>query len=72
MITVKNEGSVLLFVLGTAEDKTWVEENLPLEEWQWLGPMSFAVDTKLASVLVLQMRSEGLEVEPEREVSPSN
>ena len=42
--------------------KEWVEENIELEDWQWLGP-AFSVDQHCIENLVQGMVGDGLEVQ---------
>ena len=60
-IKVENHGSIILFTPLTTKAKRWVNENLPLESWQWLGK-SFAVEPRYADDLVSGMQNDGLKV----------
>lgn len=62
-ITYRDEGTVILFTIQNASTKQWVDDNLDLESWQWLGPNSFAVDRRPAIQLIEQLReAEGFTV----------
>jgi hypothetical protein len=39
-VLVRNEGSVVMLTPKSVEAKAWVDENLGLESWQWLGDSS--------------------------------
>jgi hypothetical protein len=39
--------------------KDWVAENVPLEDWQWMGPR-FAVEHRYIAELVGGMMEDGL------------
>jgi hypothetical protein len=41
--------------------REWVEQNLALEGWQWMGA-SFAVEHRFVANLVNGMRADGLRV----------
>lgn len=62
-VKVSNEGSVCLFTLLTESAIQWVEENVSLEGWQWLGKSSFAVEYRFADHLIGGMQGDGLDVE---------
>lgn len=42
--------------------KSWVDRNVQLEDWQWIGP-SFAVDQHYVEGLVAGMQADGLNVD---------
>lgn len=54
-----NHGSVCMVVPLTDAAKDWVEENLALESWQWLGG-GFACEPRYAGDLAEGMSSDGL------------
>jgi hypothetical protein len=64
MVRVTNDGTIWQFRLETPEEKAWVEENVQLEDWQWMGEGTFSVDHRFGPQLVVGMRAEGLEVGP--------
>lgn len=61
---VRDEGSVVMFTPRSVEGQAWVDDNLGLESWQWLGK-SFAVEWRYAPDIVAGMQGDGLEVIPE-------
>lgn len=63
-VLVRNEGTVVLLTPKSIEARAWVDENLGLESWQWLGD-SFAVEWRYAPNVVDGMIGDGLEVIPE-------
>lgn len=63
-VLVRNEGSVVMLTPKSEEARAWVDENLGLESWQWLGN-SFAVEWRYAPDIVDGMVGDGLEVIPE-------
>jgi hypothetical protein len=61
-VVVTNQGaSVVMFQPVTEEAKQWVDDNLELEGWQWLGP-AFAVDHRMVEHLIDGMEADGLTV----------
>lgn len=54
-----NHGSVCMAVPLTPAAKDWVEENLALESWQWLGG-GFACEPRYAGDLAEGMANDGL------------
>lgn len=56
-----NSGSVFLVVPLTPAAQTWVDENLALESWQWLGA-GFACEPRYAGDLAQGMADDGLVV----------
>lgn len=63
-VLVRNEGTVVLLTPRSDEAREWVDENLGLESWQWVGD-SFAVEWRFAPNVVDGMIGDGLEVIPE-------
>jgi hypothetical protein len=63
-VLVRDEGSVIMLTPKSEKAKAWVDENLGLESWQWLGP-SFAVEWRYAPDIVQGMMGDGLDVIPE-------
>lgn len=57
---VTNNGSTVSFLLYSDEARAWVDTNVELEGWQWLGQSTFAVDHRFAEPLIEGMRSAGL------------
>lgn len=62
-ISIRHDGSVVLFTVNTPAAREWVEENVQLEGWQWMGKSSFAVDARFAHDLADGMQGDGLEIE---------
>lgn len=63
-VTVARAGGNLFMVTPVSEKaKTWIEENVEIPDWAWMGRQSFAVDHHLIENLVSGMVAEGLEVE---------
>lgn len=61
-VTVSNHGgSIVMFYPRTQAAEQWIEDNVQLESWQWLG-LQFGVDPRYAGDLVAGMRDAGLEV----------
>lgn len=60
-VKVMNHGSVVMVEPVSDEAKTWVNENVGLEGWQWMGN-SFAVEPRYLGDLLDGMRAEGFTV----------
>jgi len=63
-VLVRNEGSIIMLTPSTPEGKAWIDENLGLESWQWLGN-SCAIEWRYAPDIIDGMRRDGLDVIPE-------
>ncbi len=61
-VRVNDQGSVVMIEPVSDEAKTWVQENVGLEGWQWFGP-AFACEPRMADPLIEGMRDAGLVVE---------
>lgn len=61
-ITVNNCGGLFQFVIESEAGRQWVEENVALEPWQWLGPDSFVVDHRYAGEVADGMMADGMVV----------
>ena len=61
-VLIENHGSVALFTPITPEAHQWVEENVHVESWQWLG-CSIACEPRCLEQLVEGMQEDGLVVE---------
>jgi hypothetical protein len=59
--TAENHGSVVLFRPVSTRAARWVEDNVPLEGWQWLGH-AFAVDHRCALGLLEGIVEAGFDV----------
>lgn len=60
-VSIHYHGSVVMVEPVTSAAKEWVDENVQLEGWQWMGN-TFAVDPHMLENLVCGMRDDGLEV----------
>lgn len=61
-VQIENHGTVALVTPITPAAKQWVDENVAVESWQWLG-QSFAAEPRSIPNLVAGMRNDGLTVE---------
>ena len=61
-VNALRSGSCVLFTLNTEAAKEWVNENVPMESWQWTDDNNFVVDSRYAQALIVGMKNEGLEV----------
>ena len=64
-VRVRNEGNIWMVEPVSKEAKDWVNQNVNLEGWQWLG-RSFAVDQHMIEDLMNGMEHEGLVIEESR------
>jgi hypothetical protein len=60
-VLVENHGTIFLFTPMTERARTWVDEHVQLDSWQWLGT-SFSVEHRFAEGLAAGMIDDGLEV----------
>ena len=60
-VQVENEGSIFMFHVLTDAAREWVNENVGLESWQWLGN-AFTVEHRYAQDLAEGMQDDGLTV----------
>jgi hypothetical protein len=56
---VVNHGSIWQFVCVSEAAQKFAEDELGLEDWQWMGTRSFGIDHRPAVDLVEQLRGEG-------------
>jgi hypothetical protein len=61
-VLIENHGSVALFTPMTPDAHQWVEENVNVEPWQWMG-CSIACEPRCLAELVEGMQESGLVVE---------
>jgi hypothetical protein len=61
-VEVSGGGTVYLFTPRSKKGRKWVEDNVHLEDWQWLGK-GFAVDHRFVADLTSGMKADGLKVE---------
>jgi hypothetical protein len=60
-VSVANHGSIFMIQPITQAAKEWVDENVPLEDYQWLGS-SFSCEHRYVEDLVAGMQGDGLVV----------
>lgn len=60
-ITVTYHGSIVMIAVETESARRWVETNVPLEPWQWMGN-TFPCEPRYLEDLITGMRDDGLEV----------
>ncbi len=60
-VSVANHGSICMIQPLTQAAKDWVEENVPLESWQFMGT-AFSCEPRYVDNLVEGMRGDGLVV----------
>ncbi len=61
-VTVHDGGTIFMFELNTEAARAWVQENVSLEAWQWMGD-AFVVEHRYAGGLAEGMIEHGLRVE---------
>lgn len=61
-VQIENCGSVRMVTPMTCAAREWVNENVGLESWQWLGG-SFACEPRYVQDLIDGMEEAGLGVE---------
>lgn len=59
-VEIFDEGSIVQFMCFSNTALDWVNDNVQLEGWQWIGGRSFAVDHRFAGNLADGMQAEGL------------
>lgn len=59
---IANHGSIVMVEPVTQPAKQWVEDNVQLEGWQWMGP-AFSCDPRMVDNLVAGIEADGLSVE---------
>lgn len=65
-VLITNHGSVVQFWPLTPAATEWIDDNVSLESWQWLGA-SFNVDWRYADPLMEGMHEAGLTLEYNQE-----
>lgn len=60
-VVVANHGSVIMITPRTQAAREWVDENVGIEDWQWIGG-AFACEPRMLGDLVNGMRDAGLGV----------
>jgi hypothetical protein len=58
-VRVRNEGSIVMFTPVSDAAKTWFDENVHHEVWQWFGE-SLCVEWRYAEDLIEGLLNEGL------------
>jgi hypothetical protein len=61
-VTVKDEGTVVLFTPVSDDARAWFTENVVSEPWQWRGP-SLATEHRPACDLLDGIRRRGLRIQ---------
>jgi len=61
-VKISNHGTIGTVAPITKATRTWVEENLVLEGWQWFANICFAVEPRYLDDLIAGMQADGLEV----------
>ena len=61
-VFVENHGSVCMVTPMSPAACAWVDENVSLESWQWLGA-SFACEPRYVTTLIDGMQEDGLTIE---------
>jgi hypothetical protein len=61
-VIVENHGSVCMVTPISPAAREWVDDNVQLEGWQWLGE-SFACEPRYLPSLIVGMHENGLTVE---------
>lgn len=59
---ISNQGSIVMITPVTSVAKEWVDENVQLDSWQWLG-ISFAVEHRYAAGLIEGLHEADFELE---------
>ena len=60
-VQVRDEGTVVLFVLRSRDARRWLADNWPTEDWQWVGD-NLGVSVHDAGMLAGEMLRAGLTV----------
>lgn len=56
--TISNQGSIVMFYPRSQDAHDWVDDNVGLEDWQWLGG-GFACEHRMAGDLIEGIRDAG-------------
>ena len=62
-VEVTNNGSLFTFRLLTDAAKAWVEENVHIEDYMWMGDSTFHCEPRYAGDITNGMQAEGLVVQ---------
>lgn len=60
-VAVENHGTIALIRPLTDSGRTWVEENIPTEDWQWFGG-AIVAEPRYVPDVIEGMEGDGLEV----------
>lgn len=60
-ISVADRGSIAIVNLLTPEARAWVDENVEVPDWGWMG-LGFACEPRMVGDLVQGAMDAGLEV----------
>ena len=58
---IADHGSIISIKPVSEAARTWVDENVVSEPWQWLGG-ALCVDTRYACDLINELAAEGFEI----------
>ena len=58
---IADHGSIISIKPVSEAARTWVDENVVSEPWQWLGG-ALCVDTRCARDLINELAAEGFEI----------
>ncbi len=62
-VKIEDQGSLVVFRLEGLPVQYWVEENVDIPDFAWLGGTAFVVEHRYADNLIEGLRGEGFEVE---------
>ena len=51
-VTIEDQGSLVLFKIESEEAQEWVDENVDVPDFAWLGGYSFVVEHRYADALI--------------------
>ena len=61
-LRVYNEGTIVQFEPVSEAAKDWIDENVQVEGWKWLGNC-LCVEPRDAEALIARMMAEGLTIQ---------
>lgn len=61
IMRINDTGSFMLFTPENSEERTWIEDAVQPEAWQWTG-LSLAVDNRFAKDLIEGMTRDGIKI----------
>lgn len=62
-VTVEDQGSLVLFKIESQEAQEWVDDNIDVPDFAWLGGQQFVVEHRFADNLIAGLQDAGFEVE---------